>query len=67
MQATHDAWRHTKKTSKSVVNAPRSLVRMLGRFGGPQYGSSNDLLQADEEDFNRSLLGQRDEFVHSYS
>lgn len=67
MQRTQDAWRHTKKTSKSVVNAPRSLVRMLGRFGGANCGSGNDMVHAEEDGINGSLLGQRDEFVHSYS
>lgn len=65
-QATHGAWRQTKKTTATVANAPRSLVRMLGRFGGSQTSSSTDLPQDEEFDGRRALLGQRDEFVHSY-
>ena len=51
-QATHDAWRTTKKTSATVANAPRSFVRMFSRFGG---SSSTDSLEEDAES-NRSFL-----------
>lgn len=69
MQATHDAWRQTKRTSATVAHAPLSLVRMLGRFGGPQRGSGSDLFGDEEDVREQALLGERpqqDEFVHSY-